>query len=336
MMQSVIWTLLISSIGHCYFMMQSVIWTLLLSSIGHCYVMMQCHMNIVTQFYRTLLCYDAKCHMNIVNQFYRTLLCYDAKCHMNIVTQFYGTLLCYDAKCHMNIVTQFYRTLLCYDAECITLKHRPCGLMDKASVSGAEDCGFESHQGRTFLFCPPTASLGFRTWCMDLEVILGFAWFRHEKWFGLVYLWGLTPQQHHHGQAGRPLQYRMTNLVWPEQKMASFHIFVFVAFSASLAATEEYQKGLLPDSPVSTLSKCMGPEYFWTQWVNEWVNEWVHEWVSEWVSEWWFNAVSATEAIFTGPSLPPIHVNLYGMSVSFTDFHPFKLLPGVHLKSYGL
>ena len=31
-----------------------------------------------------------------------------------------------------------------------------------------------------------------------------------------------------------------------------------------------------------------------------------------------------------------IHVNLYGMSVSFTDFHPFKLLTGVHLKSYGL
>ena len=31
-----------------------------------------------------------------------------------------------------------------------------------------------------------------------------------------------------------------------------------------------------------------------------------------------------------------IHVNLYGMSVSFTDFHQFKLLTGVHLKSYGL
>ena len=31
-----------------------------------------------------------------------------------------------------------------------------------------------------------------------------------------------------------------------------------------------------------------------------------------------------------------IHVNLDGMSVSFTDFHPFKLLTGVHLKSYGL
>ena len=30
----------------------------------------------------------------------------------------------------------------------------PCGLMDKASVSGAEDCGFESHQGRLLL--PPT------------------------------------------------------------------------------------------------------------------------------------------------------------------------------------
>lgn len=26
--------------------------------------------------------------------------------------------------------------------------YRPCGLMDKASASGAEDCGFESHQGR--------------------------------------------------------------------------------------------------------------------------------------------------------------------------------------------
>ena len=31
-----------------------------------------------------------------------------------------------------------------------------------------------------------------------------------------------------------------------------------------------------------------------------------------------------------------LHVKLYGMSVSFTDFHPFKLLTGVHLKSYGL
>ena len=31
-----------------------------------------------------------------------------------------------------------------------------------------------------------------------------------------------------------------------------------------------------------------------------------------------------------------IHVNLYGMSVSFTDLHPFKLLTGIHLKSYGL
>ena len=29
----------------------------------------------------------------------------------------------------------------------------PCGLMDKASVSGAEDCGFESHQGRIFCKC---------------------------------------------------------------------------------------------------------------------------------------------------------------------------------------
>ena len=36
------------------------------------------------------------------------------------------------------------------------------------------------------------------------------------------------------------------------------------------------------------------------------------------------------------PSALPIHDNLYGMSVSFTDFHPFKLLTGVHLKSYGL
>ena len=27
--------------------------------------------------------------------------------------------------------------------------------------------------------------------------------------------------------------------------------------------------------------------------------EWVSEWVSEWVNEWWFNAVSATKAIFT-------------------------------------
>ena len=31
-----------------------------------------------------------------------------------------------------------------------------------------------------------------------------------------------------------------------------------------------------------------------------------------------------------------IHVNLYGMPVSLTDFHPFRLLTGVHLKSYGL
>lgn len=28
---------------------------------------------------------------------------------------------------------------------------RPCGLMDKASASGAGDCGFESHQGRIFI-----------------------------------------------------------------------------------------------------------------------------------------------------------------------------------------
>ena len=28
----------------------------------------------------------------------------------------------------------------------------PCGLMDKASASGAGDCGFESHQGRFFFF----------------------------------------------------------------------------------------------------------------------------------------------------------------------------------------
>ena len=35
-------------------------------------------------------------------------------------------------------------------------------------------------------------------------------------------------------------------------------------------------------------------------------------------------------------SLVDIHVNLYGMSVSFTDCHPFKLFTGVHLKSYGL
>ena len=28
----------------------------------------------------------------------------------------------------------------------------PCGLMDKASASGAGDCGFESHQGRFFNF----------------------------------------------------------------------------------------------------------------------------------------------------------------------------------------
>ena len=26
----------------------------------------------------------------------------------------------------------------------------PCGLMDKALASGAKDCGFESHQGRSF------------------------------------------------------------------------------------------------------------------------------------------------------------------------------------------
>ena len=30
---------------------------------------------------------------------------------------------------------------------------RPCGQMDKASVSGAEDCGFESHLGCIFCFC---------------------------------------------------------------------------------------------------------------------------------------------------------------------------------------
>ena len=32
------------------------------------------------------------------------------------------------------------------------LMARPCGLMDKASASGAGDCGFESHQGR-FVCC---------------------------------------------------------------------------------------------------------------------------------------------------------------------------------------
>ena len=31
----------------------------------------------------------------------------------------------------------------------------PSGLMDKASVSGAEDCGFESHLGWFFYFCMP-------------------------------------------------------------------------------------------------------------------------------------------------------------------------------------
>ena len=31
----------------------------------------------------------------------------------------------------------------------------PCGLMDKASASGAGDCGFESHQGRYFFFGAP-------------------------------------------------------------------------------------------------------------------------------------------------------------------------------------
>ena len=30
----------------------------------------------------------------------------------------------------------------------VALRRGPCGLMDKASVSGTEDCGFESHQGR--------------------------------------------------------------------------------------------------------------------------------------------------------------------------------------------
>ena len=30
----------------------------------------------------------------------------------------------------------------------LPVPRRPCGLMDKASASGAEDCGFESHQGR--------------------------------------------------------------------------------------------------------------------------------------------------------------------------------------------
>lgn len=30
---------------------------------------------------------------------------------------------------------------------------RSCGLTDKASVSGTEDCGFESHQGRLHYFC---------------------------------------------------------------------------------------------------------------------------------------------------------------------------------------
>lgn len=31
----------------------------------------------------------------------------------------------------------------------------PCGLMDKASASGAGDCGFESHQGRYFFSGAP-------------------------------------------------------------------------------------------------------------------------------------------------------------------------------------
>ena len=31
----------------------------------------------------------------------------------------------------------------------------PCGLMDKASVSGAEDCRFESCHGRTFCHLKP-------------------------------------------------------------------------------------------------------------------------------------------------------------------------------------
>uniref|UniRef100_A0A1I7YZQ4 Uncharacterized protein n=1 Tax=Steinernema glaseri TaxID=37863 RepID=A0A1I7YZQ4_9BILA len=29
----------------------------------------------------------------------------------------------------------------------------PCGLKEKASVSGAEDCGFESRQGPIFFWC---------------------------------------------------------------------------------------------------------------------------------------------------------------------------------------
>ncbi len=43
----------------------------------------------------------------------------------------------------------------------------PCGLMDKASASGAGDCGFESHQGRFFLF-----SIHFV--CFSLGVCLEF------------------------------------------------------------------------------------------------------------------------------------------------------------------
>ena len=33
---------------------------------------------------------------------------------------------------------------------CIRTAARPCGLMDKAPASGAGDCGFKSHQGRSF------------------------------------------------------------------------------------------------------------------------------------------------------------------------------------------